>query len=231
MGRRGGRLAALFVGGAAGAASLLAPAPATLAPAVDFLPLPEAERVAALVASTVRIVAFGCGATSGDGSGVALADGRVLTSRHVVDGAIALSIVPEIGRASGGAAEVSGTVDAGLVRTPVPLAPGLTLAAHDPVPGDALLVAGFPLGGPLDLVDASVVDVVDGMSRGSSGPVLRLAGRMAKGMSGGPVLDSAGRVAAIVFAVEGDGYTLAIPASTLRDIVASDELIAPIRCG
>ena len=122
---------------------------------------------------------------------------------------------------------MSKNVDAGIVRTPAAVAPGLALADRDLQPGDDVLVAGFPFGGALRVVAATVADVVDGTPRGSVGPVLRLNTRLVRGMSGGPVLDAAGRVAAIVFAVEESGHTLAIPASTLHDLV----LTAPGRCG
>jgi S1-C subfamily serine protease len=223
MGRGRGRLAAAVLGLATAGAVVVAPARATLSLALDFLPLSERARVESLTASTVRIVAFGCGATSGDGTGVVLDDGRVLTTRHVVDGAIALNVVPDIGRTSNGTALVSTTVDAGTVHTPAPLdADGLRLAAHDPVAGDELLVGGYPLGGPLRVLRADVVDVVDGTPLGQRGMVVRLDVDAERGMSGGPLLDRAGRVAGVMFAVDrGSGHTLAIPASSLRDAVTT----------
>jgi S1-C subfamily serine protease len=234
MGRRAARSAAVLITVAAAAVFwLLAAAPPTLPLALDYLPLPEAARVDALTASTVRILAFGCGTRSEDGSGVVLHDGRILTNRHVVDGALAMNVVPDAGRTTNGAALVATAVDVGVVRPTLPVGSGgLRLAPHDPEPGDELLVAGHPFGGPLRVLAAHLVDVVDGASLGQAGPVLRLDARVARGMSGGPVLDHAGRVAGVMFALDGaSGYALALAASSLRAAVEPGALTQPTRCG
>ena len=128
---------------------------------------------------------------------------------------------------------ISTRIDAGVVQTPAPMAAGLRLAKHDPAAGDELLVAGYPLGGRLRVLNARVADVIDGIAVGQAGPVLRLDTDVERGMSGGPLLDHAGRVAGVMFAIDREsGYALALPASSLREVLATPgALTASTRCG
>lgn len=203
----------------------------TTSRALDAAVLAAGELVRVLAGATDRVVAFGCGLTSSSGTAVVLVGGRVLTNRHVVDGALLVNVVPDRGRVLVGAGMVSPVADLAVLQAP-PGRFGLPLAQTDPRPDDALVVAGYPEGGPdLRVATARLVDYVDGTSRGEPGRVMRLAYRAARGMSGGPVVDRAGNVVGLLFAVERDtGYSLAIPASRLRALLRADELVAPGRC-
>ena len=77
-----------------------------------------------------------------------------------------------------------------------------------------------------------MIDSVDGSNLGVPGQVMRLTANVLPGSSGSPVLDSEDRVIGIVYAIEiSTGYGLAIPISTLRDLVQAGgfEQIPP--CG
>jgi S1-C subfamily serine protease len=69
--------------------------------------------------------------------------------------------------------------------------------------GTSAWVAGHPLGGPLRVVDASVVGTVGATGSDRESYVLRTVVR--PGNSGGPLLDAQGRVLGIVFATAADG--------------------------
>ena len=64
-------------------------------------------------------------------------------------------------------------------------------------------MAGHPLGGPLKVVDASVLGTVG--ARGSDGETYVLRTVVRPGNSGGPLLDAQGRVLGVVFATAADG--------------------------
>lgn len=199
---------------------------------LDAAPLPAGELRRLLSASTDRVVAFGCGLSSNSGTAVLLAGGQAVTNRHVVDGALLVNVVPEAGRVAVVTGMVSPAADLA-VLPPSPGRPGLHLALADPRPADTLVLAGYPEGGfDLQVAPARLVDYVDGTPVGQPGPVMRLAYRARRGMSGGPVVDGAGNLAGLLFAVERDtGYSLAIPASRLRALLGGGPFVAPSRCG
>jgi S1-C subfamily serine protease len=198
---------------------------------LDTAPVPLPELARWLAARVDRVVAFGCGLSSNAGTAAVLADGRAVTNRHVVDGALLVNVVPDRGRVVVGAGVVSPAADVAVLGAG-PGRTGLLLALSDPRPGDELVVAGYPEGGlTLRVGRARLVDYVDGTSRGEPGPVMRLAYRAARGMSGGPVVDRAGNLVGMLFAVERDtGLSLAIPASRLRTLLGADAFVAPSRC-
>lgn len=185
-------------------------------------------------ASTLRVVSFGCRVTQANGTAVALADGRVLTARHVVEGALLIDVSPEAGGTSVASSLVSPSADLALLRIADPPTnlDGLTLAERDAAPGTPVLVGGYARGGlGLTIVPADVVDYVEGRSRGHPGPVMRIDYRAPSGMSGGPVVDPAGHLVGLVIAVEtGTRQAIAIPASDLRRRLATERFTSGVRC-
>jgi S1-C subfamily serine protease len=184
-----------------------------------------------LVGTTERVVGIGCGFVHTSGTGVAMADGRLLTNRHVVEGVVGLNIVPDLGPAASGNSLVSQAVDLAVVRPTPVLTSRLRLAEHDPGKGDTVWVGGFPGDDGLLVVSSRIVDYVDGRSRQQTGDVMRLNAHLSPGMSGSPVLDASGHLAGLVFGVEeASGYGLAIPASTITDVLAHAPLQPVARC-
>jgi S1-C subfamily serine protease len=201
-------------------AGLTAMATPTIPATADFLPAAPAELAHRLRQVTFRVVGIGCSVESNMGTAVALGDGTLLTNRHVADRARLLNVVPDLGPTLTATASVASPVDLAILHAGGAVASAATatrleLAARDPSPGRTVTVAGYADSYDLRVLTTRVIDVVDGASRGQRGPVLRLATRLRKGMSGSPVLDEAGHLAGLVFAVQGN-YTLAIPASSIR---------------
>lgn len=213
------------------AAYLVVPAAPTAPRTLDAAPLPEDDLARLVAAATDRVVAFGCGLSSNSGTAVVLAGGQAVTNRHVVDDALLVNVVPEAGRVVVATGLVSAAGDVALLPS-APGRPGLNLALADPRPADPLVVAGYPEDGhDVHVATTRLVDYVDGAPLGEPGPVMRLAYRARHGMSGGPVVDRAGNVAGLLFGVERtSGYSLAIPASRLRDLLAAGPFAAPAPC-
>jgi S1-C subfamily serine protease len=188
--------------------------------------LAEARGLAS--AATVHVMGLGCGVLQA-GSGTALADGSLVTNRHVVEDAGAVRVSRRQAMVLGDV-EVGEGVDLAVVRAVVP-AVGVPLAEWEPGPGAEVTVAGFPAGRPVTAVHATVVDYVDGAPLGQPGRLMRVDVPLAHGMSGGPVLDATGHVAGIVFATdEVSGYGLVIPVSTVRDALAGPARRLPPGC-
>ena len=117
------------------------------------------------------------------GSGFAVGPRRLVTNRHVVEGAEELQLDTWDGRSVSVAVHrVAYLHDLALIETLEPLPRVALLAADDPEPGARVAAVGFPLGGPL--------------------------------------LDHAGQVVGVFYAGETrTRYGLAIPVSTLRDLL------------
>jgi S1-C subfamily serine protease len=210
------------------------PAPSDPAPSDDEA-MDAYSRVVTRVAETLLPAVAALSVRSrrggGAGSGVVLtSDGFLLTSAHVVEGAIE-------GRAAfadgtGGAFDVIGTD---------PLSDLAVLRTHGPVPtpatlGDAadlrvgqLVVA---VGNPLGLSGSVTAGVVSALGRSlptRAGSTVRVVedviqtdAALNPGNSGGALSDSAGRVVGVNTAVAGVGLGLAVPVNaTTRRIVAS----------
>jgi S1-C subfamily serine protease len=160
------------------------------------------------------------------GSGVAVGQRRLVTNRHVVEGAEELQLDTWDGRSiSIAVLRVAYLHDLALIETLEPLPRVAPLATGDPEPGARVTAVGFPRGGPLTQTRGKVVDRVPGVL-GERGRVLRISARVTHGNSGGPLLDAAGKVAGVVYAGETrTGYGLAIPVSTLRGLLGDQALL------
>ena len=103
------------------------------------------------------------------GSGFAVGPRRLVTNRHVVEGAEELQLDTWDGRSVSVAVHrVAYLHDLALIATLEPLPRVALLAADDPEPGARVTAVGFPLGGPLTQTRGKVVDrvAVRGNERG-----------------------------------------------------------------
>jgi S1-C subfamily serine protease len=159
--------------------------------------------VRSVLDSVVQILVTSCG-RGGAGSGFVAGRERVATNAHVVEGASRITVGTRAGRQLPArvvlydpGADTAVLAVAGLSADPLRSAPS------EAVRGTAAWVAGHPLGGPLEVVDASVLGTVGPTGSDRESYVLRTVVR--PGNSGGPLLDGQGRVLGIVYAAAADG--------------------------
>jgi S1-C subfamily serine protease len=235
MSRRAGGSAvalALLVALAGCVASPPAPAPPPSLPSGKPVMAADSARQLAREV-TVRVRNRGCDFLA-TGSGFAVTARRLVTNRHVVEGAEQLQLDSWDGRSiSVDVHRVAYRHDLALIETVEALPRVAQLAAGDPRPGAEVSAVGFPLGGPLARTRGAVVDLVPGARLGETGKVLRITAAVRHGNSGGPLLDDAGQVVGVVYASEKrTGYGLAIPVSSLRALLGDDQLLVrPQACG
>jgi S1-C subfamily serine protease len=234
MTRRAVGLAALvlLVGLSGCVTSPPAPAPTPTLPSGKRVMAADSARQRAREV-TVRVRNRGCDFLA-IGSGFAVTDRRLVTNRHVVEGADQLQLDSWDGRSISVAVHrVAYLHDLALVETVEAMPRVAPLARGDPEPGARVSAVGFPLGGPLAQTQGSVVDLVPGARLGETGKVLRITAEIRHGNSGGPLLDDAGQVVGVVYASEKrTGYGLAIPVSSLRSLLDDHDLLThPPTCG
>ena len=177
-----------------------------------------------------------------EGSGVVVADGRVLTNAHVVAGTS--RVVVQAGTAEPTVASVvflDSDADVAVLDAPDLDAPVLGFAEEQPAQGDPAVIAGYPNGGGLDTGSARVRSVsrLLGLDIYSRDEVLRdvvsFRGEVRPGNSGGPLLDEQGLMLGLVFAASltdlETGYALA-PSELEQALgVAAAGEVAPVPTG
>ncbi|MFF2372694.1 MarP family serine protease [Agromyces sp. NPDC058110] len=173
-------------------------------------------------ASVVRITgtAFECG-VSMSGSGFVIAPDRIVTNAHVVAG-VDEPVVETPGLEARTGEIVAFDADLDLAVIAVDGLDAAALPVTDAAAGDAVAIAGYPFGGPLELRPGQVMSAGAVTFREAAGTstrdVVTLAADVDHGNSGGPVLTGDGAVSGVVFAksesVENVGF--AIPVSTLE---------------
>lgn len=155
------------------------------------------------------------------GSGVVVADGIVLTNRHVLSGPTGLLItpagqqVPYYRAVQHRYADIAVIYVTGLVAEPAPLGDGLKLK-----PGERVFVIGNPRGLGWSFSEGSVSYV--GRSVGTE-QLIQFTAPISPGSSGGPVFDEAGKVVGLATSQLRDAQNLnfAVP------IEYGEELIEP----
>jgi serine protease Do len=198
----------------------------------------EIEGMLKEVGARAGSAVVGVGRRWGQGSGVVVAPGRVVTNAHNVEGDEVTVVLPEGARASG---KVVGTdVDADLAVIAVddaasPLEWG---DASSLGPGSLVVALANPGGRGLRVTHG----YVSSTERSFRGPRRRRIGGsvehtapLVRGSSGGPIVDQQGRLLGINTNRLGDGFYLAIPADdTLRgrvEALARGESRTPLRLG
>ena len=138
--------------------------------------------------SVVRINVDTCDGGA-KGSGFVISSGRIITNAHVVEGATRADFDQPAG-ANDSVQKwfANPTEDLAIVTTSATTAKPLQLAPADPVPGDSIRVAGYPLGGALTITSGRVIEFVDGELYGQPGRIIRISAAIRPGNSGGPLL-------------------------------------------
>ena len=172
----------------------------------------------------------GNGESSGSGFAVS-ADGLIVTSLHVVDGATAIQVLlPDTSRADASVVATDATNDLAVLRvdagglTPLSIAPGSVEI------GQTVIAIGTPLGEFSNSVTTGIVSGLDrtvdvGSGRGSEHleGVIQTDAALSSGMSGGPILNVAGQVVGVTTAVaqSAQGVGFAEPAATVASLLAT----------
>ncbi|MEA2533325.1 MAG: hypothetical protein QOJ93_1136 [Actinomycetota bacterium] len=179
--------------------------------------LQELEEAVGSVATKAGASVVGIGGGWGHGSGVVIADGKVLTNAHNVRGD-QVTVVFADGRTATG--EVTGTDldgDLAVVSVDTTGAPPIEWQAGSDAPAVGAAVFALSNRGGRGL--RVTFGQVSSVGRGFRGPRgRRIAGSiehtapMAHGSSGGPVVDATGRFVALNTNRAGEGFYLALPA-------------------
>jgi serine protease Do len=185
--------------------------------------LQEIEEAVAAAAEAAGPSVVGIGQRWGRGSGVVVADGRVVTNSHNVHGDRV-----EVTFADGRAAEAAVTGvdrdgDLAVLSVDTGGAPAIAWPENGsfPKPGSAVVGLSNPGGRGLRVS----LGLVSGTERAFRGPRgRRISGSiehtapLPRGSSGGPIVDGQGRLLGINTSRAGDGFYLAIPAdASLRE--------------
>lgn len=201
----------------------LVPVPAPEAGGRIALSAGEAEEAARRLALQVHTTTC-AGAVRG--SGFAAGYTTLVTNQHVVAGGSDVRFIRHDGLSlEAGVTAAAHTQDLVIVTLDRPIPDVVTLAERDPSPGQPVLVAGFPFGGPLQLTRGQVLDYV--LERNGE-LVLRLTAAVAPGSSGSPVFDDSGQVVGVIYATEiTTGHALAVPITALRSMLADPPQALP----
>jgi serine protease Do len=178
--------------------------------------LEELEQAVGQLAGQVGAAVVGIGRGWGRGSGVVVADGRIVTNAHNLRGD-EVTVVFADGRTVTG--QVQGVdVDGDLAVVAVDTAGATPVTWADEGPSLAVGAVVFALANPGGRlrITAGMVSSVDRAFRGPRGR--RIAGSiehtapLARGSSGGPVFNRAGQLVGINTHRLGEGFYLALPA-------------------
>ncbi|MEP6638842.1 MAG: MarP family serine protease [Chloroflexota bacterium] len=178
------------------------------APPVDRPSDPAARAIAAAAeASTVKVSAATCGFSS-VGTGFVVAAGYVLTNAHVVAGADANGVRLNTGGRILEATPVlfDPDLDVALLRVTSPLPAPLRFAPLDPDRGAVGATLGYPGGGQLTILPASVTGRYPATGHDIYGlgrvqrEIIELRAGIDRGDSGGPLMLADGTVGGVVFA-------------------------------
>jgi serine protease Do len=180
----------------------------------------------------------GIGQRWGAGSGIVLAEGRVLTNAHNVRGSQVTVTFADGRTAEGTVAGHDIDGDLAVIETDTGPAAALAWATTAPGTGTPVFALANPGGRGLR-VTFGFVSGIDRSFRGPRG--VRITGSLEHtapllpGSSGGPVLDASGQLLGINTNRLGEGFYLAIPADeTLRgriDALARGESVRPPQLG
>lgn len=200
---------------------------------------PDLDRQA-IVASTVRVRADGCGPRTELGTGTVIADGLVVTAAHVVAGADRVDLVDATGETK--PAEVvwfDPDLDIAALRSSADVGPGATLRDETARAGERGVIAVVAGDGSVAVMDVEVVQRVTIRTTDIHGddpverPGLRIDADVAPGDSGAMVHLPGGGVG-IVWSrsttADDQAWTVDLP-SELRGAAAGRELVERVDVG
>ena len=171
----------------------------------------------------VRVRNIGCGVIL-TGSGFAIDSHTLITNRHVISNSSKLQLSTYDGRDIEVTAAQNATIaDLAIVRTVTELPDHPQLADRDPEVGEEITIIGYPKGGQLELSSGTILGSVPDPLGEHDNLVFVTDALVEHGSSGSAVLDTDGRVIGVVYAKNSAGQTFLIPASTLSELLLSDD--------
>lgn len=177
----------------------------------------ELQQAVEAVAGKAGPSVVGIGGGWGHGSGVVIAEGKVLTNAHNVRGEQVTVAFSDGHNATGTVAGVDLDGDIAVVNVDTGAAPAIEWPGNAEAPGVGAAVFALSNRGGRGL--RVTFGLVSSVGRGFRGPRgRRIAGSiehtapMAHGSSGGPVVDAGGRFLALNTNRVGEGFYLALPA-------------------
>jgi S1-C subfamily serine protease len=158
-----------------------------------------AAAVAGAKANTALVHITGCDFTA-TGSAAAIGPSRMVTNKHVVDGARELSVVTAAGKKADVTSwAYSQTDDLAILELAQPIfSHPLSVASEPVVPGDLVVVMGFPLGGPFTTGRGRISGLTDDFDE----PMLKATVDILPGNSGGPLVSTKGQIAGLIRAID-----------------------------
>lgn len=209
-------------------------------PDAGILNRPEVQQAAASIVQ-VQTDAPDCLSDSA-GSGWVVAPERVVTNAHVVAGAswVTISVGGRTAWQDATVVSFDPDLDLAILSVPGLAAEPLPRATENLPPGEDVVAAGFPWGGPYTLSQGRIRGTVveNGADiygeAGVAREVYSIRGEVRSGNSGGPLLTPDGRVAGTVFAMSAidpqTGYVLT-DAATAGWLDIAAELSEPVAAG
>jgi S1-C subfamily serine protease len=210
--------------------SIASPSSAAQISSTSSVAVDQDEAVTAVVAKAADSVVT-IHTENGTGSGfIVSADGMIVTSWHVIEGAASLTAVLSDGT------ELAATVvssdqthDVAILDVSATSLPALQLASEKAQIGETVIALGTALGEFPDTVTLGIVSGLDrsievgaGRSVRSLSGVLQTDAALNPGMSGGPLLNLAGQVVGVNTAVAGNanGIAFAEPIASASALLA-----------
>ena len=138
-------------------------------------------------------------------------NGDLLTNNHVVEGCV--GVVPMVGGTKGKPLSVKvqdSDSDLAIVGTNEHPQEYARLATRSPMPGEHIVVVGFPLGPDLAANASVTVGTVMGLGAGGDLRLIRISAPINGGNSGGPVLAENGALIGVIRATVTDAQNLNI---------------------
>jgi len=164
----------------------------------------------------------------GAGAGLAVGDGQVLTSYHVVAHGRSIKILLDDDtsfKAQIRYAEAA--TDLALLGTAAPNLPSALFSEQEPRSGEMVFAFGHPWGQRAVLTAGVLSAATTVRTQNGDFPVLRTDARLAPGNSGGPLLNAAGEVIGLNAMIFGGDQGIAIPVSVIRTFFRKAGLLMP----
>jgi len=199
--------------------------------AITHVAATASDSVVQVVAQVRSVGPFGAAAESSGSGFVVSSDGLIVTSRHVIDGATAVTVILADGlQRDASVVATDATNDLAVLRVSAGNLPDLSLAPAAVEVGQTVIAIGTPLGEFANSVTTGIVSGLDrsvdvGSGRGSEhlDGVIQTDAALSSGMSGGPILNVGGQVVGVTTAVAGSaqGVGFAEPAAVVAALLAT----------